>query len=672
MLQSEIRHNLLRNGFVPTPVNGKRPLLNDWPRIKVNKEVVDTWGEVGNGTGAVCGTTAAIDLDILDADAVRICLAIVREMLPGVILERTGLAPKVLVPIHTPEPFRKILKKLTAPDGKVHKIELLCDGQQFVVEGIHPDTKQPYVWKNLRLHEVSLMHLPIVSERRAHEFLDRCAAELKSKLGWLVVSGLAPASDNNVLQFAPDVDQRLADMTPGVDVNDALFRAVGSRLWSGVPMQDIVAELTDVAMAKAPGADWSPESQRNEIEHMCLRTILKDVKLYPLLTDRYREQLERLQADGYRAFKASRNRYGPYILPDGAAESAGGNNVIDGSVIEQIPLSIADWKARSDIKPMDPLLGELLHTTGRAIFQAPTGLGKTNFLMGAALHISSGIDFLHWRVPEARSVLYVDGEMSRRLLQERILDGVRRLGEIGMPPKLFVFSTEDVEDFPMLTDPRAQQIIWDLVARIEKLTGERLGLIAFDNVMSLVGGDMREQDPWRATLPFAKAITRREIGQIWAHHTGHDTGRGYGDKTREWQMDVVMMGVSTGNESSAAGLEFKLTFSKHRERQSRNWQDFTPCMIRLTGDVWTCQENIPLQKRIAPKVTRFLGVLQDVIRTGPTFTYQRHQAVYFDAWRAECERQGLLRSSSAELFTARKTLGEAGYIAYTSDVVWLV
>jgi hypothetical protein len=115
--QCEIRHLLLRNGHIPTPLNYKRPILNDWPRLNVNKEVVDGWGEMGNGTGAICGRTAAIDLDILDAEGVRICLGIVREMLCGVILERTGLAPKVLVPIHTPEPFKKIIKKFTAPDG---------------------------------------------------------------------------------------------------------------------------------------------------------------------------------------------------------------------------------------------------------------------------------------------------------------------------------------------------------------------------------------------------------------------------------------------------------------------------------------------------------------------------------------------------------------------------
>ena len=122
--QSEIRHLLLRNGHIPTPLNYKRPILNDWPRLNVDRATVDAWGEKGDGTGVVCGRAAAIDLDILDAEGVRICLGIVREMLFGVILERTGLAPKVLVPIHTPEPFRKIIGDLSNTERALVGLEL--------------------------------------------------------------------------------------------------------------------------------------------------------------------------------------------------------------------------------------------------------------------------------------------------------------------------------------------------------------------------------------------------------------------------------------------------------------------------------------------------------------------------------------------------------------------
>jgi len=246
MTQREIRKALYRNGHIPTPVSGKRPILNDWPRLAVDEGVIDDWGEAGNGTGAVCSRTAGFDLDILDEGAVRIVLELMRSTFSGTILERTGLAPKVLVPVYIPQPFRKIIKKFRAPDGSIHKIELLCDGQQFVVEGIHPDTQKPYTWRGPSLTDVSLMHLPVVNEEGARAFIDRCAAELKSQLGWLDVSSVAvsaAADPNNVVQFAP-VSERIEKMQYGGEfpINDTLLAYSGDQLRNGVACEGVIKD----------------------------------------------------------------------------------------------------------------------------------------------------------------------------------------------------------------------------------------------------------------------------------------------------------------------------------------------------------------------------------------------------------------------------------------------
>jgi hypothetical protein len=31
------------------------------------------------------------------------------------------------------------------------------------------------------------------------------------------------------------------------------------------------------------------------------------------------------------------------------------------------------------------------------------------------------------------------------------------------------------------------------------------------------------------------------IAQVWLHDTGHDTTKGFGTKTREWEMDTVII-----------------------------------------------------------------------------------------------------------------------------------
>jgi hypothetical protein len=66
-------------------------------------------------------------------------------------------------------------------------------------------------------------------------------------------------------------------------------------------------------------------------------------------------------------------------------------------------------------------------------------------------------------------------------------------------------------------------------------------LIIFDNIQALLVGDMKDEEQWAKALPWVRSLTRRSIGQIWLHHTGHDESKSYGSKAREWQMDTVIL-----------------------------------------------------------------------------------------------------------------------------------
>lgn len=54
------------------------------------------------------------------------------------------------------------------------------------------------------------------------------------------------------------------------------------------------------------------------------------------------------------------------------------------------------------------------------MIHARPGLGKTWFCMGVAHAVATGGTFLKWKADEARNVLYVDGEMSRREMFDRL------------------------------------------------------------------------------------------------------------------------------------------------------------------------------------------------------------------------------------------------------------
>src|SRR5262249_38925866 len=187
------------------------------------------------------------------------------------------------------------------------------------------------------------------------------------------------------------------------------------------------------------------------------------------------------------------------------------------------------WLER-DLPDPDFLLGELLSTTTRMLITGPTGLGKTMFGLAVAIAIATNKGFLRWCARRSGRVLYVDGEMLARTMKRRLIDAANRAGIDPRNVPLAILSKEDHEDMPPLNMLAGQK--W-LEAWIEKRGG--FDLIIFDNIQSLLVGDMKDEEQWAQILPWIRSLTKHGIAQIWFHHTGHDESKSYGSKAREWQ-----------------------------------------------------------------------------------------------------------------------------------------
>jgi hypothetical protein len=81
-------------------------------------------------------------------------------------------------------------------------------------------------------------------------------------------------------------------------------------------------------------------------------------------------------------------------------------------------LTVQAWLDR-DLPEPDWLLGPF-STTTRGMLVADTGLGKTNFALAMAFAMASGRGFLHWLGSRPARILFIDGEMSARLMRNRI------------------------------------------------------------------------------------------------------------------------------------------------------------------------------------------------------------------------------------------------------------
>jgi hypothetical protein len=193
MSPEETRLSLLDGGYCPTPLNGKVPILKEWQRRpKPTREEIALWSRThpaAENTGVLTRLTPTLDIDILDPDAAKAVEDLVRKHFEdkGRICVRFGRLPKRCVPFRTDTPFPKITVNFAGPDGAPdEKLEHLCDGQQVVVDGIHPDTQQPYAWFGGAPGEIARDDLPPISAEEAQTLIDDCVRCLVEGFGYRV------------------------------------------------------------------------------------------------------------------------------------------------------------------------------------------------------------------------------------------------------------------------------------------------------------------------------------------------------------------------------------------------------------------------------------------------------------------------------------------------------
>jgi AAA domain len=336
--------------------------------------------------------------------------------------------------------------------------------------------------------------------------------------------------------------------------------------------------------------------------------------------------------------------------------------------------TVRDWLNRNLPEP-DFLMGQWASTTSRGLLVSDTGLGKTNLCLAIAFAMTLGHDFLHWRAGRPCRVIYIDGEMSRRLLKSRLTEATRRAGAV--PDTLLAISRDDLPDMPPVNTEEGQRYIDEL---IEAVGGT--DFIFFDNVQSLLLGDMRDEEPWQQTSPWIRDLTRRSIGQIWVHHTGHDKTRSYGTKTREWQLDTVILLEAVGRPGT--DIAFTLKFTKARERAPHNRPDFDDVTITLSSDEWKI-EGLARTRRAKPSPTgrKFFDALIDALAHGGAVHLQSagQTAVTTRQWFDECVRRGLLdgsddkrnqASNRAQISKYRRELVAAEWVACNGDLIWAI
>lgn len=130
---------------------------------------IATWSRwPGCGCGIPGGLVVGIDIDIVEDAALAIEIeALAHQMLGESPCLRIGMAPKRLLVYQASTPFAGF---------RMHPIEVLARGQQFVAYAIHPETGQPYYWPCDGLADTPITDLPVITEAQARAFAEAAYA----------------------------------------------------------------------------------------------------------------------------------------------------------------------------------------------------------------------------------------------------------------------------------------------------------------------------------------------------------------------------------------------------------------------------------------------------------------------------------------------------------------
>lgn len=179
----------------------KRPLGKAWNEHPLDAEGCRVFTPANAGVGIILGKgevpVYGLDFDIIgdDAAASEMRAEAIRILGADDPVYRVGLPPKFLIPCRGAAGMRKVKTSTYRKGGQESHFEFLGEGQQFVAEAVHPNTKIPYQWFGTALlgeHLPPASLLPEVRQEQVAE-LQKAFDGVMRKHGWVAGASASAA-----------------------------------------------------------------------------------------------------------------------------------------------------------------------------------------------------------------------------------------------------------------------------------------------------------------------------------------------------------------------------------------------------------------------------------------------------------------------------------------------
>jgi putative DNA primase/helicase len=264
-------------------------------------------------------------------------------------------------------------------------------------------------------------------------------------------------------------------------------------------------------------------------------------------------------------------------------DQAGRAEHAHGGLIRLTTISLSEF-VRLDLPKREYILSPILPARSLAMLYAGRGIGKTRVGMGLAYAVASGSEFLRWRAPKPRRILYVDGEMPAELMQERA--HALMAASTHSPPdesyfQLLAMDCQELGTSLNLARPEHQ-------AAIEaKLDGVQL--LVLDNLSTLVnGGRENDAESWDAVQSWLLQLRRMGVAVLLVHHAGRG-GEARGTSKREDVLDTVINLKRPDDYDPEEGARFEVHLTKACGIAGDDALPFEAKLQVIEGqDFWTC------------------------------------------------------------------------------------
>ncbi len=258
--------------------------------------------------------------------------------------------------------------------------------------------------------------------------------------------------------------------------------------------------------------------------------------------------------------------------------------------------------ATAEFKPSRMFLAPWVHDQTLSLLVGPRGSGKTWIGMAIAQAIASGSKLGPWETVNKTKVLYLEGEMPRKVLSTRFIqiDESAEHQMVGGAVSIRSCDHYEKKALPNIANTEDQEHYRNLFFMFD--------VIIIDNLLNIARPiDSRDHELaiWQRTASFLKEQRSKGKAIILLHHTGK-SGTQMGTIVKENDVDTFLMVTpETGRKTKGFGAEIRFDKARYLEYPHNKtlWIDYSAALSDCKY-VWSVY---PVEERRIRQVVELKG-----------------------------------------------------------------